>query len=145
MQFILESELLEMEKATRLGDVKKVAAILNEVFTRCYNKAIEDSIKVTPKLTMALLMSEQGRNKIKDDFNKKNPDFMNHRDIVLETIQEVESQNPQKDYEFILALAEPMIRKRIDLKESLNKVHMDKPDPNKLNWTLGNGRRGNDI
>jgi hypothetical protein len=123
MEFITKEEVLRM----RRGTTKESLIIINEVFSRVYNKAVEDAIRQTPDLMLKLFVSQQAQQKLKLDFYEKNPEFKEHRDIVQALVQKVDGENPGKDYDFILGLAEPMIRSAIAKLKALKALPTDKP------------------
>jgi len=129
LQFITKEEMMEIQR----GTVESAARIINEVLSRVYNKAVEDTIRQTPDLMLRLFVSQQAQQKQVKDFYDRNPNFKAHRDIVQSTVQQVEAANAGKDYNFILGLAEPIIRGRISKLAELKELPVDKPDLSKLN------------
>jgi hypothetical protein len=123
-QFMTKEEVLRMRSST----IEEAVYIVNEVLSRVYNKAVEDTLRQTPDLMLRLFVSQQAQNKLVTDFYESNPDFKGHRDIVQSIIQKVEASNPGKTFEFILSLSEPMIRDKISKLALLKELAYDKPE-----------------
>lgn len=124
MQFMTKEEVLRMRDA----NVEEAVYIVNEILTRVYNKAVEKALTDTPDLMLRLFMSQQAQKEMVIAFYDKNPEFKEHRDIVRAIVQKVESENPGKNYSFILGLSEPMIRQKIAKWATLKELPLDKPE-----------------
>jgi hypothetical protein len=109
------------------SNLEEAVVIINEILSRVYNRAVEDALRQTPDLMLRLFVSMQAQQETKKDFYDRNPDFKNYLDIVQSVVQKVEAKNPDKSYEFILGLSEPMIRQQIVMMADLKKLPLDKP------------------
>lgn len=109
MQFILKEEI----ERIREGSINDAYVILNDALARVYNKAVEDSLRQNPKLTIQMLLNQQARQGFIDDFMKRNPEFKEYGEIVSVTINEIDEANPGKTYEYLFSMAEPLIKGRI--------------------------------
>src|SRR3990167_4983194 len=129
MKFITREEL------QRIVEKEDVDA-LNEILSRVHNSAVESVIKQIPEVISRLMVSTQAHKKMISDFYQHNKEFESHKEIVSKVVQDIECDNPEKNYEDILKLAEPIIKQKI-AGESLSKgLPLDKPEKVSLD---GNG------
>lgn len=108
----------EEMRVVREGTIEDAVNVISEVCSRIHNMAVEDAINKAPDVMLQLFMTQQAQEKLKAAFYERNPDFRNYMDIVRATVFDVEQSNPDKTYDYILTLSEPLIRGRISrLKE----------------------------
>lgn len=105
-QFITKEELDKV--------LNKDIDTLNEVFSRLYNKIVEDVYLNIPSVINQVVKQSVGIQEITDKWMTKNSSFKEHVDILPMILQDVELENPDKTYEQILELATPIIEQRIN-------------------------------
>ena len=89
------------------------ANILNELLLRVYNKAIEQALCHIPDVVNKLSKKVKNVNIALDAYFKKNPTFLDHKDIVMQTMQALEMEFTGMLFEDILEKATPIIEKKI--------------------------------
>ena len=107
MNFISKTEWDELQLQHGNED------LLNEILSRVYNKAIEDTLRKIPDVISRLLKSTIATQKMSTEFYARNKSFAEHQDIVASVIQDVESRNPNAGYKDILMDSESIIRDKI--------------------------------
>lgn len=109
---------------------------INEVLSRLYNKAVEDTLRKLPEVISRMLANTAAIQSMTKAFFEKNKDFEAHKPTVAAVVQEVESANPGLNYDKILELAEPVIREKINAVTGIKDFPLWKPEAVSLN---GNG------
>jgi hypothetical protein len=132
MEFITKEEARTLAE----GSADKQHEVLNELCARVYSRAVEDTIRKIPSVMSRLLVSIPAQKLLVEDFYKRNPDFIDHKDVVTKVIERIESDNPGKDYSALLVEAEQEIRKHITACSATKSLPMDKPTEVNLD---GNG------
>ena len=122
MKFITREELDRISSTTNGED------LLNEILTRVYNAAVEGTLRKLPEIVDKMVVNATASQAMQKDFFTRNKDFMEHRNIVAETIQNVESLNPNMDYSDILKTAEPVIKEKILALKGIEKLPLDMPE-----------------
>lgn len=106
--FITEEETL---KILTEGDSK----LLNEVLERVYNKAVEKALLMLPEVVGRLGKRNEIITSLLKQFLSENKNFLNHKELVLQVVQEIEIKNPSLKFDEILLLAKPTIEQKIKL------------------------------
>jgi hypothetical protein len=86
------------------------------------DRAVEETLRRLPEVVGNLMVSNTVYSKMSEEFYSKHKEFTNHREIVQTVVAQIESSDPTKNYETILAEAVPQIRQQIQMK---GKVNMD--------------------
>jgi hypothetical protein len=118
MKFIAKEEWQQMQGEQGFD-------MINEVLMRVYNRAVEDAIRSIPSVISRLLVSIPARKKLIKDFHERNPSYKDHKEIVAKVVQDVESDNPDMDYDQLLRASEPIINRHIEACTS--KLPLEKP------------------
>lgn len=106
--FITEEETL---KILADGD----SQLLNEVLDRVYNKAVERALLLLPETVARLSKRNEAITILLKQFIGENKNFLNHKELVLQVVQEIEIKNPNLKFDEILTLAKPTIEQKIKL------------------------------
>lgn len=106
--FCTEEEFL---KIVVDGDGK----LFNEILDRVYNKAIERSLLLLPETVARLSKRNEAITMLLKQFIGENKNFLNHKELVLQVVQEIEIKNPNLKFDEILMLAKPTIEQKIKL------------------------------
>lgn len=101
------------------------------------NEAVEKALLVLPEVIGNLIANHTAYIKLNRDFYKKYPEFASRKDVVQSVVEKVEGDNFGMEYKDILTKAIPLIRKRLNLVDSLDMktVHRPNRDLSKLDLT----------
>lgn len=108
MEWLTEEEYLAI---TAGGDKK----VLDDVLSRVYNKAIEQALCHIPDIVNKLSKKVKNINSCLDVYFKDNPKFLEYKDIVIKTVQQIEIEFTGMTFEDILEKAKPEIERKIAL------------------------------
>lgn len=84
------------------------------------NEIVEQIFLQLPEIIGNLMTSQASLNKLNKKLYSENPDFKNHKEIVVKVLEEVEGENPGKSYEDMIRIAVPKIKKMIGITSELN-------------------------
>lgn len=92
-------------------------AKINEVLTRVYNQALEDTYKALPQLVVRMVNTQMTMERLVSDFYRENDDLAPYRDFVALVGQEIESkpENAGRPYPELLQEIAAEARKRLGL------------------------------
>lgn len=76
-------------------------------------KAVQEALKALPQVTDFLVKQSHLLHKLSKQFYEKNPDLAENRDLVVSTIEEVESANPGLSYEKVLEKVTPLVKEKM--------------------------------
>jgi hypothetical protein len=110
--------------------------LLNEILSRVYNAAIEKALTKLPEVVSRMVANTAANKAMTKEFYSKNERFVGHKEIVASVVQEMDAQNPGKNYSEILEEAAPIIEQKIETIEKQKSLLLDKPSEISLN---GNG------
>ena len=80
------------------------------------SRAVEEALRVMPNVVDHLTKQSFVMKKLSDNFYEKNKDLKGHKELVVQTIEKVEGENPGKNYREILEIVEPRVRNALQLK-----------------------------
>lgn len=75
--------------------------------------AVEEALRVLPTIIDHVVKQTTILHRMAQNFYSKNPDLQKHRDLVVQTIEQVESDNPALSYEEVLKIAGPKVRDKL--------------------------------
>lgn len=110
--------------------------LINEVLSRVYNAAIEKALTKLPEVVSRMVANTAANKAMTTEFYSKHEEFVYHKEIVASVVQEIDAQNPGKNYSEILEEAVPIIEQKIKAAEKAKSLLLDKPSEISLN---GNG------
>ena len=79
-----------------------------------------------PSVISNLMDSYARMSQINQKFYKDFKEFSNHREIVMQVMEQVDSSKPGQSYEELIKTAVPIIRQRV---KTTNAVNMNYPKP----------------
>ena len=103
------------------------------------NLAVEKALLKLPEVVGNLMANQAMMAKINKKFYAENPELVNHKQLVGEVIEKVESDSPGKSYEEIIRAATPIIKSRLGNMKGLNLDPISKPSRNVSNLLTNNG------
>jgi len=106
MEWTTEEEFLAI---TAGGD----RAVLHEVLNRVYNKAIEQALCHIPGMVNKLARKVDAINKFLGEFLTKYPEFKEHKDVVISTVQQFEFEHPELMFDELLEKSVPLIQQKL--------------------------------
>lgn len=83
----------------------------SEAFEQLVHIAVEEALKVLPGVMKSLMVQAAYVQKLNDSFYKDHGDLVNHKDLVLQTLERIEGSNPGTPYEKILEKTAEEVRK----------------------------------
>lgn len=120
-----------------LAGGEKAVEHLNKILFKVAQRAVEDTLRSLPAIINNLTMQAATIQKLGEDFYKSNSEFTKHKDLVGQTIELIEAENPGKTFEDVLKLAVPEIQRKINLKESISSTGNAKPTLASIDSKLG--------
>jgi len=108
---------------------------VNIFVEKLINISGERVLKALPSVIDFLVKQTSYIKELSTDFYAKNKDLVEHKDLVAHIIEQVESDNPGKKYEEILAKVAPEARKK--LSHTYNVKNEDAFSLDKTNEDLG--------
>jgi hypothetical protein len=87
--------------------------VTDEERNEIINAAVERTLLAIPEVVGNLMANHAALHKINSAFYKKYPEFSGRKDIVQSVVEMIEGKNPTMEYEKMLELAVPEIRKRL--------------------------------
>ena len=121
MKFITKEEL------DRIGSTTNGEELLNEILTRVHNAAVEYTLRKLPEIVDKMVVNATAHQAMQKDFFSRNEEFIKHRNIVAQVIQDIESLNSNMNYTDILKKAEPIIKEKILALKDIEKLPLDLP------------------
>lgn len=91
------------------------------------NEAVEKALLALPNVVGNLMVQQATYARLNSEFYAKHPEFKQHKEVVMASIEHIDSQFPLLDYKEKLKRAVPEIRRRISMKESLNMSEAKRP------------------
>ena len=91
------------------------------------NEIIEQLFLKLPDIIGNLMSTQATLNKLNKKLYSENPEFRNNKDLVVQVIEEVEGNNPGKEYSEMIQLAIPVIKERIKIVNTLNVNDVKQP------------------
>lgn len=112
-----EKEVLEFMTPEELDELESNPQKMNEILNRVYTRAQEDMMKSIPSVIQKTTNRQIAlRDKVRD-FYEENRDLAKHRDFVGFVANEIESDNPDKDLDWVFQETSKEARKRLGLKK----------------------------
>lgn len=108
MEFLTEQEFNDLSYET-----------VNEVLTRVYNKAIEDTLAALPNYILKILENTARFNKIKAEFLERHKDALKDKEKFIQALDIAEMAMPGASYEDILDKALELTNTKLSLPESV--------------------------
>jgi len=93
-------------------NIEERESIINETIERVY--------KAIPDIISNLLTTQSHVFELKRQFMEDNPSFKNHAEIVRQVVGKVEGENLNASFKRVLELSVPIIKKQIELKDTLD-------------------------
>ncbi len=93
--------------------------------------AVEESLKTVPNVVNHVTKQMFFLRQLANDFYKKHPDLREYRQLVTDTIEQIEGENPGMTYEKIAELAAQRVHERLAANPGLAEKAKDKEKDNK--------------
>ena len=90
--------------------------------------AVEKASLKLPEVVGNLMMQQATYSKLNSKFYSDHPEFRDHKDVVMATIEWVDGHNPMLGYKEKLDKAVPEIKRRIEMKTKLSMDAPKKPE-----------------
>lgn len=107
-KFCSEEEFLEVV-------VSGKKEVFDEILSRVFQKAVESAILYLPEAVDKLGKRLAYTTKVFGEFIEKHPEYREHKDLVVHTMQKLELESPNKNIEEILASSVAVIDREIKL------------------------------
>lgn len=109
-----------------LEQIPEDPSILNKVLQRVYNQARQDTLRGIPEVVQKTTSRQLVLQRKVSEFYTNNPDLAEYRDFVGYVANEIESENPDKDLDWIFAEAAKETRNRLNIKEKAKEVENER-------------------
>lgn len=96
-----------------------------EIIDKAVALAVEKTLLMIPEVIGNLMADQAVLNKLNSQFYADNPEFRDHKQLVVSVLEELDGKNPGMKYEDILAKSIPEIKRRISLTKDLKMDSID--------------------
>lgn len=135
--YVTEEELDEV-----ISDPEKFNAAMQKVAKHSYNKALEEVMRVVPRLVSRVAGIEVANQAAAADFYRANSDLIPHKAAVQKIYTDMVNKNPDaKPFELLKTLA-PEVRTRLKLKTKQTKTKNKVDRKKKASFAPGSGPGG---
>lgn len=110
------------------GDVD----VLNELLSEVASKTVEATLRSIPVMLGKLVEVSTVTTELVSKVYNDNPDFKQYKELVVITIQEVESDNPGLGYQEVVDKAVPIIKSKIAEYEAVAGISSSNPSPSEI-------------
>ena len=106
------------------------------------DRAVEKALLMLPDTVGSLMAQQATYARLNSQFYKDHPEFVNHKEVVASVIEKVDGENPTIKYEEKLKKAEPLIRERIAMLDTLDMKEAKQPSRDFKTIDIGTGGNG---
>lgn len=92
------------------------------------NAAVERALIKLPEVVGSLMQNQAAMMKLSRQFFEKHPELKTEKALIQSVFEQVESDNPGMPYAEVIAKAYPIIKDRLNIKQSLNMTEVSKPN-----------------